>query len=96
MEHGFEGMEFVEVEVHKLVSLHMMRLEHPSHLSWDGEGQKPLLEWVFGYNIQLGTTLERVGHTWVVPPPDKGKYEHYNAVFHTSAPKEEEGMIVGS
>lgn len=57
-------MEFVVMEVHTWVSLHMRWLEHPSHSMWDGEGQNPLVEWYFGQNIHLGTTLERDGHTW--------------------------------
>lgn len=63
---------------------------------WHGEGQKSWLGCFFGQNIQWGTTIEWVGHTWVVGPPDKGKNQQLNEVFHTSEPEEEEGMIIGS
>jgi hypothetical protein len=89
-------MALVEVEVNTWVSLHTMWLEHPSHLTWDEEGKNPLLEWCFGQNIQPSTTLERVGHTWVVGPPGKGKHQNDNAVSHTIAPEEGKGLTIGA
>lgn len=63
MEQCFESMEVIVVGGYSLVSLHMVRLEHPSPLPLDKEGQKPLVKWCCGQNIQPDTSLESVGHT---------------------------------
>ena len=45
---GVEGMEMIEVEGNRWVSLHTKWLEHASQLTWDGEGQKSSLGCYFG------------------------------------------------
>lgn len=73
----FESMEFVLMEEHALVFLHMIRLEHPSHLPWDGERQSSLIAWCFGQNNQSDTILEGDNYTCIVDPLDR------DMVFHT-------------
>ena len=67
--YGFGGMEMIDVRGHRWDSLYTKWLEHPSQLTWDGEGQKSSLICYFRQNIQWGTALRRVDHTWVVAPP---------------------------